>query len=91
MILNETARALREQAEKIVDRAANTGAVIGVFVVGGRLKATKTSTDVFRQGCRDKADRLVGCYNGAADPMQIVEDALATCSTWPNKDMPKAA
>lgn len=69
---------LFQQAERIVDRAMNTASVLGVWLIDGKLKATKSTTQLFAQGCKDHPEKMVGCYNAKADPAWIVEDALAT-------------
>lgn len=83
-------KTLFEQAEKIIERAANTNSLIGVFAVGGRLKGTKATTALFDEGCKKQPHRLVGCYDGNGDPERMVDDALETVGTWPEA-LPKAA
>ncbi|HEX7718422.1 MAG TPA: hypothetical protein VF389_01330 [Woeseiaceae bacterium] len=82
MTTKEIRNELLCQAEAIIDRAANTKALLGVFVQGGKLKATRTTTGLFERAMKERPGRLVGCYDAHGSPLRIVEDALETV-TWP--------
>lgn len=62
------------RAEAIIDRATSTGKRIAVFIVGGSVTATNTSTALNKKLCDSPAAVLVGVYDWNADPEWIVDD-----------------
>lgn len=65
----------KEAAAKLIERADNTGKAIAVFIApSGAAKATAITTDLYRDAMARSPERLVGIYNGAAQPDWIVAD-----------------
>lgn len=63
-----------QQAKKVIERAANTGKRLGVFVIDGKVKTTAITTELFREAQQRYPRALIGIYDDRADPQWIVDD-----------------
>lgn len=64
----------QSKAEMIVERAANTGKQIAVFLIDGKTKPTAATTELFQMAMQKYPRGLIGIYDDRADPQWIVDD-----------------
>lgn len=68
---------LKNQCEAEIRKARRSGALIGVFVVGGQLASSRSDSDRFDSVIFTHAHALVGCYDDEATPDQVFQDVKA--------------